>query len=189
MKEIGAPIRITSPLDDRVIEGLRAGDQVLITGVLYTARDAAHKRLVDGLKKGEKPPFDLKGQTIYYVGPTPARPGRVIGSAGPTTSGRMDIYTPLLLAHGVKGMIGKGQRSEAVKEAMKKYKAVYFAAVGGAGALISRSIKKSDVIAYADLGTEAIHRLEVEEFPAIVINDTVGGDLYEEGKAKYRRGG
>ncbi|MBM2831661.1 MAG: hydro-lyase, Fe-S type, tartrate/fumarate subfamily, beta subunit [Dehalococcoidia bacterium] len=189
MKETGAPIRITSPLDDRVVKSLRAGDQVRITGVLYTARDAAHKRLVDGLKKGESPPFDLTGQTIYYVGPTPARPGRVIGSAGPTTSGRMDSYTPLLLAHGVKGMIGKGQRSESVKEAIGKYKAIYFAAVGGAGALISRSIKKSEVIAYADLGAEAIHRLEVEEFPAIVINDTEGGDLYEEGKAKYRRGG
>jgi fumarate hydratase subunit beta len=187
VKDAGKPIRIRSPLDDRVVESLRAGDQVLITGVLYTARDAAHKRLVEALKKGERPPFDLKGQTIYYVGPTPARPGRVIGSAGPTTSGRMDSYTLPLLAHGMKGMIGKGQRSESVKEAIRKYKAIYFAAVGGAGALISRSIKRSEVIAYADLGAEAVHRLEVEDFPAIVINDTGGGDLYEEGRACYRR--
>jgi fumarate hydratase subunit beta len=188
VKAAGETIRTTSPLDDKVIESLRAGDQVLITGVLYTARDAAHKRLVGALEKGEKLPFDLKGQTIYYVGPTPTRPGKVIGSAGPTTSGRMDSYTPHLLAQGVKGMIGKGHRSETVKEAIRKYKAIYFAAVGGAGALISRCIKKSTVIAYEDLGPEAIFRLEVEDFPAIVINDIRGGDLYEEGKARYRQG-
>ncbi|GEM_PF-23273 len=180
------PINITSPLDPEVIEKLKAGDQVLITGTIYTARDAAHQRLVAALDKGEKPPLDLDGQTIYYMGPTPARPWYVIGSAGPTTSGRMDIYTPKLLAYGVKGMIGKGARSQAVKEAIRKYKAIYFAAVGGAGALISKTIKKVETVAYEDLVPEAIRRLEVENFPAIVVNDIYGGDLYQEGKAKYQ---
>ena len=179
-------ISITSPLKQETIEGLRAGDQILISGTIYTARDAAHKRIIEALNKGKGLPLDLSGQTFYYMGPSPAKPGQVIGSAGPTTSGRMDSYTPELLAAGLKGMIGKGNRSAAVKEAIKKYKAVYFAAVGGAGALISKSIKTSEIIAYEDLGAEAIRRLVVENFPAIVVNDIYGGDLYQEGKAKYR---
>jgi fumarate hydratase subunit beta len=181
-----ATINIKTPLDEGTIEKLKAGDQVFITGVIYTARDAAHKRLVEALDKGEKLPLDLTNQTIYYMGPSPAKPGQAIGSAGPTTSGRMDSYAPHLMASGLKGMIGKGNRSQAVKDAIKKYKAVYFAAIGGAGALISKSIKKAEVIAYEDLGAEAIRRLEVENFPATVINDIYGGDLYEQGKAKYQ---
>jgi fumarate hydratase subunit beta len=181
-----ATINIKTPLDEKTIEKLKAGDQVFITGVIYTARDAAHKRLVETLDKGEKMPFDLDGQTVYYMGPSPAKPGQAIGSAGPTTSGRMDSYAPRLMASGLKGMIGKGNRSPAVKDAIKKYKAVYFAAIGGAGALISKSIKKAEVIAYEDLGAEAIRRLEVENFPVTVINDIHGGDLYEQGKAKYQ---
>ncbi|OGO61854.1 MAG: fumarate hydratase [Chloroflexi bacterium RBG_19FT_COMBO_48_23] len=179
-------LNIKSPLDEETIEKLKAGDQVFITGVIYTARDAAHKRLVEALDKGEKLPFDLTNQTVYYMGPSPAKPGQVIGSAGPTTSGRMDSYAPRLMAVGLKGMIGKGNRSQAVKDAIQKYKAVYFAAIGGAGALISKSIKKAEVIAYEDLGAEAIRRLEVENFPATVINDIQGADLYEQGKAKYQ---
>lgn len=179
-------LNIKSPLDEETIKKLNAGDQVLITGVIYTARDAAHKRLVEALDKGEKLPFDLANQTIYYMGPSPAKPGQVIGSAGPTTSGRMDSYAPRLMAAGLKGMIGKGNRSQAVKDAIQKYKAVYFAAIGGAGALISKSIKTAEVIAYEDLGAEAIRRLEVENFPATVINDIHGADLYEQGKAKYQ---
>jgi len=181
-----ATINIKTPLNEETIKKLKAGDQVFITGVIYTARDAAHKRLVETLDKGEKMPFDLTGQTVYYMGPSPAKPGQVIGSAGPTTSGRMDSYAPRLMASGLKGMIGKGNRSQAVKDALKKYKAVYFAAIGGAGALISKSIKKAEVIAYEDLGAEAIRRLEVENFPVTVINDIHGGDLYEQGKAKYQ---
>jgi fumarate hydratase subunit beta len=179
-------IKIKAPLDYKTIENLKAGDQVVISGVIYTARDAAHKRMVEALDKGDKLPFDIKGQVVYYMGPSPARPGQAIGSAGPTTSGRMDSYAPRLMAEGLKGMVGKGDRSQAVKDSMKKYKAVYFAAIGGAGALISKTIKKADVIAYGDLGAEAIRRLEVQDFPATVINDIYGGDLYEEGKAKYR---
>ncbi len=181
-----ATVNIKSPLDEETIKKLKAGDQVFISGVIYTARDAAHKRLVEALDKGEKLPFDLTNQTVYYMGPSPAKPGQVIGSAGPTTSGRMDSYAPRLMAAGLKGMIGKGNRSQAVKDAIKKYKAVYFAAIGGAGALISKSIKKAEVIAYEDLGAEAIRRLEVENFPVTVINDIYGGDLYEQGKAKYQ---
>ncbi len=181
-----ATINIKTPLDEKTIEKLKAGDQVFITGVIYTARDAAHKRLVETLDKGEKMPVDLTGQTVYYMGPSPAKPGQAIGSAGPTTSGRMDSYAPRLMASGLKGMIGKGNRSQAVKDAIKKYKAVYFAAIGGAGALISKSIKKAEVIAYEDLGAEAIRRLEVENFPVTVINDIHGGDLYQQGKAKYQ---
>ena len=177
---------ITTPLDEKTVEKLKSGDQVSITGVIYTARDAAHKRLVESLDKKEKLPLDLKGQVIYYMGPSPAKPGQPIGSAGPTTSGRMDAYAPRLMAEGIKGMIGKGDRAQPVKDAMQKYKAVYFAAIGGAGALISKSIKKAEVIAYDDLGAEAIRRLEVVDFPATVINDVHGGDLYREGKAKYR---
>jgi fumarate hydratase subunit beta len=178
-------LNITSPLDDETIGKLKAGDRVLITGVIYTARDAAHKRMVEALDRGEKLPFDITNQTIYYMGPTPAKPGQVIGSAGPTTSGRMDSYATRLMAVGLKGMIGKGSRSQEVKDAMKKYKTIYFAAIGGAGALISKSIRKVEVIAYEDMGAEAILRLEVKDFPATVINDIYGGDLYEQGKARY----
>jgi fumarate hydratase subunit beta len=181
------PIRITAPLSDADIDGLKAGDNVLITGVIYTARDAAHKRLIALLDKGEKLPFDLKGQIIYYVGPTPAKPGQVIGSAGPTTSGRMDAYTPRLLELGLKATLGKGQRSKEVLDAMKKHKAVYMAAVGGAAALISKRIKKAEIIAYEDLGAEAVRRLEVVDFPAIVVNDSMGGDLFTQGTQKYRK--
>ena len=178
---------ITSPIDDSTIESLHAGDQVLISGVMYVGRDAAHKRLVETLDKGGEMPFDVKGQTIYYMGPSPTKPGHVIGSAGPTTSGRMDAYTPRMLEAGLKAMIGKGLRSPDVKEAIKKHKAVYFAATGGAAALIARSITKSEIIAYEELGPEAVLRLEVKDFPAVVINDCHGGDLYQEGKAKYAK--
>ncbi len=183
------PIKLIPPLTDDVIMKLKAGDRVIITGVIYTARDMAHKYMVEGHKKGEKPPFDLRGQILYYTGPTPAPPGRPIGSAGPTTSYRMDKYAPVLLELGLKGMIGKGPRSTEVKEAMKKHKAVYFAAIGGAGALISKAIKKAEVIAYAELGTEAVMRLEVQDFPAIVVNDVYGNDLYRIGVQKYQEFG
>jgi fumarate hydratase subunit beta len=163
------------------------GTEVLISGVIYTARDAAHQRLIQALEKGEKPPFDLKGQTLYYMGPSPARPGQVIGAAGPTTSRRMDKYTPRLLAAGIRAMMGKGNRSPEVREAIKKHRAVYLATIGGAGALLSKSIKKAEVIAYEDLSAEAIMRLDVENFPAIVANDIYGGDLFEQEKAKYKR--
>jgi len=177
--------KITLPLTDEVLKDLKAGDNLLLTGVIYVARDAAHKRMVEALDQGKPLPVDVKGVTIYYMGPTPARPGRVIGSAGPTTSGRMDAYAPRLMAEGLKGMIGKGLRSQAVKDAMVKHKAVYLGGIGGAGALMSKSIKKAEVIAYEDLGAEALRRLEVEDFPVTVVNDIYGGDLYEEGKAKY----
>ena len=179
--------KVSLPLTDETLKDLKAGDNLLLTGVMYVGRDAAHKRLVEALDQGKPLPFDIKGATVYFMGPSPAKPGQPIGSAGPTTSGRMDSYSPRLIAEGLKGMIGKGMRSQAVKDAMKKYKAVYLAAVGGAGALISKSIKKSEVVAYEDLGAEAVLRLEVKDFPATVINDIYGGDLYEEGKAKYRR--
>ncbi len=180
--------KITLPLTDEVIGKLKAGDKVLLTGVIYAARDAAHRKMVEALDQGKPLPFNVRGQTIYYMGPSPARPGQPIGSAGPTTSGRMDIYAPCLIAEGLKGMIGKGMRSQAVKDAMIKHRAIYMAAIGGAGALISKSIRKSEVIAYEELGTEAIRRLEVEDFPATVANDIYGGDLYQEGKARYRIG-
>lgn len=179
---------ITSPLDSETVGKLTAGTKILISGVIYAARDAAHKRLIQALEEGEKLPFDPKGQTIYYMGPSPAKPGQVIGSAGPTTSSRMDAYTPRLLAAGLRAMIGKGARSVEVREALKKYKAVYFATIGGAGALLHKSIKRVESIAYEDLGPEAILRLEVEDFPAIVANDIYGADLFEQGKAKYQRG-
>jgi fumarate hydratase subunit beta len=182
-----AEYRLTTPLDDDTVKKLKSGDKVLLSGIIYTGRDAAHKRLVDLVEKGEDLPLDLKGQVIYYVGPTPARPGRPIGSAGPTTSYRMDAYTPALLALGLKGMIGKGNRSPEVIEAMKKHGALYFAATGGAGALIARRIKSSRVVAYEDLGPEAIRRLEVEDFPVIVINDVEGNDLYTRGVEEYGR--
>ena len=178
--------KITLPLTEEALKDLKAGDEVLLNGIIYVARDAAHKRMIEALEQGKPLPFDIKGQTIYYMGPSPARPGQAIGSAGPTTSGRMDSYAPRLLAEGLKGMIGKGTRSPAVKDAMKKYKAVYLGAIGGGGALASKCIKKSDVIAYEELGAEAVRRLEVEDFPVMVINDIYGGDLYQEGKAKFR---
>ena len=179
--------KITSPFSDKTIADLKAGDQVLISGVMYVGRDSAHKRLVEAMNKGDKLPFDVKGQVIYYMGPSPTKPGKVIGSAGPTTSGRMDAYTPRMLEAGLKGMVGKGLRTKDVKEAIKKYKGVYLASVGGAAALIAKSIVKSEIIAYEELGPEALLRIEVKDFPAIVINDMYGGDLYEEGKAKYRK--
>jgi fumarate hydratase subunit beta len=182
------PIRLKTPLSDTDVEKLKAGDRVLITGVIYTGRDAAHKRLFDLLREGKNLPFDIHGQIIYFVGPTPAKPGHVLGSAGPTTSYRMDAYSPTLIERGLKGMIGKGMRSDAVKEAMKKYKAAYFAATGGAGALLAKRVKKAEVVAYEDLGPEAIRRLEVEDFPVIVINDVRGNDLYIEGEKQYRQG-
>jgi fumarate hydratase subunit beta len=183
------PLRITSPLKESDAARLRAGVTVLISGVIYVGRDAAHRRIVDAIEKEEKLPFDLKGQTIYYMGPSPARPGRVIGSAGPTTSSRMDAFTPRLLEAGLKAMIGKGDRSAAVREAIKKHKAVYFVATGGAAALLSKAVKKSETIAYPELGAEAALKLTVEDFPAIVANDLYGGDIFEQAKAKYRRGG
>lgn len=183
------PLNIQTPLTDTVIEKLNAGDRVLITGVMYTGRDMAHKYMVESHAKGEPLPFDLKGQILYYTGPTPAPPGKPIGSAGPTTSYRMDKDTPTLLELGLKGMIGKGPRGREVRDAMRKYRAIYFAAIGGAGALISKTIRKAEVIAYPELGTEAIMRLEVESFPAVVVNDIHGGDLYEIGVAQYQEAG
>jgi len=180
------PIKISPPLTDDVIVKLKAGDRVLITGVIYTGRDMAHKYMVEGHQKGEKLPFDPKGQILYYTGPSPAPPGRAIGSSGPTTSYRMDKYTPSLLGLGLKGMIGKGPRGQEVKDAIKTHKAVYFAAIGGAGALISKAIRKAEVIAYPELGTEAVMRLEVEDFPVVVVNDVHGNDLYQIGVEKYR---
>lgn len=179
--------RIETPVSDEAIAQLKAGDRVFITGYLYTGRDAAHKKLIDLVKEGKELPIDIKGQFIYYVGPTPARPGKPIGSAGPTTSYRMDSFAPTLHSLGLKGTIGKGSRSEEVKEALKKYKAVYLASVGGAGALISKSIVSSEVIAYPELGPEAIRKVKVKDFPCIVINDIYGGDLYQEGKKQYKK--
>jgi len=180
-------LTIQTPLSDEVVSKLRSGDKILLNGVVYTARDAAHKRLVELIGRGEPLPFDLPGQIIYYVGPTPARPGKPIGSAGPTTSFRMDIYAPTLIEQGIKGMIGKGARSKEVINAMKRHKCVYFTTVGGAGALLSKRIKKAEVIAYEDLGPEAIRRLEVDHFPLFVVNDIYGNDLYQEGLKKYAR--
>lgn len=177
---------ITTPLTPDVIKNLKAGDSVTITGTIYTARDAAHKRMCEALKKGDELPFDVKNQIIYYVGPCPHREGEVIGSCGPTTSGRMDAYAPELIEKGLTGMIGKGIRNEDVKNAIVKYGAVYFGAIGGAGALIAGHVKKSEVIAYDDLGTEAIRKLTVEKLPVTVIIDAFGNDLYEIGKNKFR---
>jgi fumarate hydratase subunit beta len=178
--------KIRLPLNEESIKNLHSGDNVLLTGVIYAARDAAHKRLIETLKKRLPLPFKIKGAVIYYMGPSPARPGKAIGSAGPTTSGRMDAYAPRLIEAGLKGMIGKGNRNKTVKDAMVRHKAVYFAAIGGIGALIAKTIKKSEIIAYDDLGAEAIRKLDVENFPVTVVNDIYGRDLYEEGKAKYR---
>ena len=179
--------KLTTPLTDVVVRDLKAGDAVLITGVVYQARDAAHKRLVALIEAGGPLPFELQGAVVYYMGPSPAKPGNVIGSAGPTTSGRMDAYSPKLMEIGLKGMIGKGMRKKEVVEAMKKYHAVYFASTGGAGALLAKAIKKAQVVAYEDLGPEAVTRLEVEDFPVIVVNDTKGNDLYQQGMQQYAR--
>lgn len=181
------PIRIKTPLSADAARKLRAGDSVLITGAIYTARDAAHKRMIEALDRGEKLPVDMHDQIIYYVGPSPAKPGQPIGSAGPTTSGRMDAYTPRMLDVGLRGMIGKGYRSAEVVEAMKKHGAVYFAATGGAAALIARTVKGYEVVAYPDLGTEALAKMTVEDFPAIVVIDSEGRNYYEEGQKQYRR--
>lgn len=170
---------IKAPIDDEVVNSLKAGDYVYITGTIYTARDAAHKRMYEAINNGESIQFELKNNIIYYLGPSPAREGQVIGSAGPTTSSRMDKYTPLLLEHGLKGMIGKGKRSNKVIKSMHKNNAVYFAAIGGAGALLSKCIKKADVIAYDDLGTEAIRKLEVENLPTIVVIDNQENNMYD----------
>ena len=180
-------MKIATPLSDEVIEQLYAGDKVTITGTIYVGRDAAHKRMIEALDRGEPLPFEPQGQIIYYMGPSPAKPGKPIGSAGPTTSYRMDPYAPRLMEVGLKGMIGKGNRSQPVREAMQKHKALYFAAIGGAGALIAKSIKEAEVIAYDDLGAEALRRLKVEDFPVIVVNDIYGGDAYEDGQKQYRK--
>ncbi len=180
--------RIQLPLSEEDIQNLRAGDRVLLSGPMLTGRDAAHKRLVDLLDSGEPLPVDIAGETIYFVGPSPAKPDQVIGSCGPTTSYRMDPYSPRLIELGLRGMIGKGARGPAVVEAMQKHGAVYFTAVGGAAALIARSVKSMELVAYEDLGPEAIRRLVVEDFPAIVAQDARGGNQYEDGVREYARG-
>jgi fumarate hydratase subunit beta len=178
---------ISSPIEEKIRRKLCAGDSISLSGVIYTARDAAHKLLVQSIERGVPLPFDIKGQTLYYMGPTPPRPGQVIGSCGPTTSSRMDAFTPALLAEGLSAMIGKGERSPEVKEAMKRLHAVYFVTYGGAGALLAKTVRKAETIAYPELGAEAVMRLEVEDFPVIVANDTHGGDLFEEQIARYCR--
>ena len=183
------PVRLTTPLSREDVARLRAGQHVLLSGVVYAARDTAHKRLIALLGRGEPLPFEPEGQVIYYTGPSPTRPGEVIGSAGPTTSGRMDPYTPPLLEAGIRATIGKGKRSPECIEAMRRFGAVYFGAVGGVAALLARSITACEVIAFPELGPEAVRRLEIEDFPALVINDTVGRDLYDEGAAAYRASG
>lgn len=178
---------ITAPMNDEIAKELKSGDYVYITGTIYTARDAAHKRMAEALQKGESLPIEMKNNIIYYMGPSPAREGRPIGSAGPTTASRMDKYAPDLLDLGLKGMIGKGKRSQAVKDAIMRNGSVYFAAIGGAGAILSKCIKKSEVIAYDDLGTEAIRKLYVENFPAIVVIDSEGNNLYETAIKEYNK--
>ena len=178
-------IKITTPLNEETVRQLKAGDVVSVNGIIYTARDAAHKRLCSILAEGKELPFDIKNQVIYYVGPCPAKPGEIIGSAGPTTSSRMDAYAPILIEKGLTGMIGKGLRSEAVIEAMKKHGAVYLGAIGGAGALISRSVLSEEIIAFPELGPEAIRKLTVKDFIVTVIIDSAGNDLYVTGREKY----
>ena len=182
MKKLNLPLQVED------VEALHAGDEVSLTGTLYTARDAAHKRMCELLAAGEALPVDLEGATLYFVGPTPAQPGRPVGSAGPTTSSRMDSFSPTLIAHGLRGMIGKGDRSPAVIEAMKKHGCVYFAATGGAGALIAQRIKSVEVVAWEDLGTEAVRRMEVEDLPVVVAIDSQGNNLYHTGPAAWARG-
>ena len=177
---------INVPFDADIVKELKAGDYVYLTGTIYTARDAAHKRMYEALQNGETLPFDIEGNVIYYMGPSPEREGRPIGSAGPTTASRMDKYTPALLELGMRGMIGKGRRTEAVRESMMKNQAVYFAAVGGAGALLSKSILQAEVIAYEDLGTEAIRKLEIKDFPVIVVMDCEGNNLYDKAIEQYK---
>lgn len=184
---MGTVKKIRTPLTDEAVRGLQAGDSVLISGTVFTARDAAHKRLFELLEQGKPLPVDLSGQIVYYVGPAPARPGHACGSAGPTSSYRMDAYTPALLDIGLKGMIGKGVRSPAVIDSMKKNNCVYFAAIGGAAALIAKSIRAVEPIAYEDLGTEALQKMTVEDFPAVVVIDAQGNNLYETGAAAYRK--
>jgi len=186
-REMGEILRLQTPLRDEDVEALRIGQKVLLSGVVYTARDAAHRRMMDLIEAGKPLPIDIKGQVIYYVGPAPAKPGRPIGSAGPTTSYRMDVYSPKLLELGLKGMIGKGKRSKEVIDALVRYKGVYFGATGGAGALLARSVLEAEVVAYEDLGPEAIRRLVVRDLPLIVVNDVLGQDLYEEGVKRYSR--
>jgi fumarate hydratase subunit beta len=178
---------ITTPLSDADVESLKTGDRVRITGVVYTARDAAHGRLWPLIQEGKKLPIDVRGQIIHYTGPSPARPGDVVGSIGPTTGSRMDKFTPALIKLGLKATMGKGARSQPVKDAFKQHKGVYLGAIGGAGAVLSRFVKRVEIVAYEDLGTEAIRRLEVEGFPAIVVNDCHGGDLYQDGMKAYAR--
>ena len=180
-------LSLSLPLTDESIDSLRAGDRLLLSGILYSARDAAHQRLIAQLRQGVSPPIPLAGQVIYYVGPAPAKEGHIIGPAGPTTSGRLDPYTMPLLARGVKGFIGKGHRSPQIRGALVRHRAVYMAAVGGAAALLSRHIKQSQVVAYDDLGTEAIHEFVVENFPVILVNDILGNDAYETGKSRYAK--
>ncbi|MDD2234317.1 MAG: Fe-S-containing hydro-lyase [Desulfitobacteriaceae bacterium] len=180
-------VRIETPLTKEKVARLKVGDNVSLNGVIYTGRDAAHKKMVEAINRGEEIPFEIRNQVIYFVGPAPAKPGQVIGSAGPTTSGRMDAYSPVLLARGLSGMIGKGLLSAKVTNALKKYGAVYFGAIGGAGALIAKRIISSEVIAYPGLGPEAVRRLEVKDFPLIVIIDSQGHNLYDLGKARYRK--
>ena len=180
------PIRLQTPLATAELIKLRAGDEVLLSGEVYTARDAAHKRMIESLDRGEPLPFAIQGAVIYYVGPTPAPPGKVIGSAGPTTSGRMDAYAPRLISLGLKGMIGKGNRAAEVVAACQKHQAVYFGAIGGAGALISRQIIAAELVAWEDLGPEAVRRLTVKDFPLVVVNDCHGGDLYTQARQQYQ---
>ncbi len=177
--------RIQLPLTRELSRTLHAGDQVLLSGTIYTSRDAGHKRMCEALARGEELPFDPTDATIYYVGPTPAKPGQVIGSAGPTTSGRMDAYAPRMMEAGARGMIGKGARLPEVIDAIREYEGTYFGAIGGAGALLAKSIKKSEIIAYEDLGAEALRRLEVEDMPLVVIIDSQGNNLYEKGREEY----
>ena len=181
------PVRLTTPLREEEVLKLRAGQPVLISGVVYTARDAAHRRMAEAMEQGKDLPFDVAGQVIYYVGPTPPPPGRIIGAAGPTTAGRMDKFTPALLARGLKGTIGKGPRSQEVKDALQEHRAVYFGGIGGAGALLGRRVTSVEMVAYEDLGTEAIRRIEIADFPVIVVNDCYGGDAYAEGQARWRK--
>ena len=180
-------IHVEVPISEETIRSLKTGDQVLLSGIIFTGRDAAHNRFAEAIERGDTLPFDPQGQTIYYVGPTPKKPGYPIGSAGPTTSTRMDPYTPLLLERGLKGMIGKGRRSSMVRKAMQKHKAVYFGAIEGTAALLCKRIVESKVIAYEDLGAEAVFQLTLKDFPVIVVNDIFGGDLYEEGEKKYKQ--
>ena len=177
--------KITLPLTEELAKTLHAGDSVLVTGTIYTSRDAGHKRMCEALARGEELPFDPTDATIYYVGPTPAKPGKVIGSAGPTTSGRMDAYAPTMMSVGARGMIGKGARLPEVVDAMKKYSGVYFGAIGGAGALLAKSIKEAELIAYEDLGAEALRKLYVEDMPLVVIIDSEGNNLYDQRRAQY----